>query len=388
MKSKLLLFPYDRESTPLLRCTMFLRKYDIIPCCLKGAGLSCGEDASVADAGEKVGITIINDFEAGLEEADEVLFVNANGKIIYDQIIYPKILRAIKKGKRVYDFVSKGEAVDTIRNQCYYDATKYYHVDQLDQELLFVENNRKIVIDEDYLDTAKLQGLADITTPVITVLGTSDNTRKFDMQVAVYCELLKLGYKVSWIGSKEYTCMVNGHRFPLSLIKQNYSEQEQILLFNRYIKNIEELEIPDVILIGVPGGIMPCNKIMTGDSGALAYKVCQSVPMDILVLSVFREEYLDVYFEEMELLTKYRFGHQADIINICNRQIEWTELEMALVKTVPFVTADLEEMKKYILRMQKLTNTAIMNVTDIENTKKKIKYILDILSEETLQMVF
>ena len=41
---------------------------------------------------------------------------------------------------------------------------------------------------------------------------------------------------------------------------EGVSEKKKILMYNHYLKWIEQSEKPDVILVGIPGGIMPDSK--------------------------------------------------------------------------------------------------------------------------------
>lgn len=388
MKQKIMIFPYDKESAPLLRSDILAEKYEFIPCCLKGAGLIEGEDACTADTGEKTNVFVINDFEIGLEQADIVLFVKSSGRNIYEESLYPRIINVLERKKDVLDFVSEKDKIEEFMDISKKNGSRYIHHSSMDKDFFYDDNYKQNMICDEYIRTIKLQGLTAITTPVVTILGSSENTHKFDIQIELYEFFKKMGYNVAWIGTKKYSSLLSGYTFPNFMIEHNFDDQESVLLFNRYIKRVEELEKPDVIIIGVPGGIMPCNKAITGDFGSMAYKVCQSVSADLLILSVFREEYMDTFFKEMELLTKYRLGKSADIINICNRQIDWTELEMILVDSIPFITADLQEMKDYIKQMQTLTDLKLMNATDSKNISDIGNFIIDKLSDVTPEIIF
>ncbi len=113
-----------------------------------------------------------------------------------------------------------------------------------------------------YVDKLEIQ---EIKTPVIFVMGVGENAHKFEIQLSVRENLFNMGYKVSQVGSRNYCEMFNFHSFPEFMYSNMYSETEKIKLFNNFIKNIENQENPDVIIIGIPGTIMRINNKATYD---------------------------------------------------------------------------------------------------------------------------
>jgi peptide maturation system protein (TIGR04066 family) len=125
----------------------------------------------------------------------------------------------------------------------------------------------------------------DIDTPVIFVLGTGERTNKFEIQLALRENMMKMGYKASQVGTREYCELLGFHSFPRFMFGNGISEISKIASFNRFIKSLERDECPDVIIIGVPRGIMPFNNRLPNGYGILAYEVSQAVTPDSTVYS-------------------------------------------------------------------------------------------------------
>lgn len=57
--------------------------------------------------------------------------------------------------------------------------------------------------------------------------------------------------------------MLGFYSFPSFMYDSNISEVNKVLMFNRFVRKIEKVEAPDIIIIGIPGGIMPYNRQFT-----------------------------------------------------------------------------------------------------------------------------
>ena len=80
------------------------------------------------------------------------------------------------------------------------------------------------------------------------------------------------------IGSKNFSKIFDCYQFPTFMFR-NISEREKILAFQGYIRNIEKDEEPDIIIIGVPGGMMPFNEKFPGNFGITLYEVMLAVQL-------------------------------------------------------------------------------------------------------------
>lgn len=370
---KLLIYPFNAEVMPLLRSKKFSEKYEsIILCALKGSGFNY-KDAGQADCGELIGITVSENYEECIDRCSDVLFVESQYINIKEDEMQQKADMAIEKGKHVIN-VDKSES----------DS----------QNILNIFNDINITISKDvsykisYGDLLKNEGLVDITVPIIGVAGTGENTNKFEIELSVVEELERIGYKVSWIGSNKMCKLVGGHFFPQFMFGNETTDSEKVLLFNRYIKNIETTEGSDVILIGVPGGIMPCSKNIVGDFGILSYKVFQGVSPDYLLLSIFYDEYKKNFFEEIKKHVKYKFNCDLDMINICNRRIDWEEVRVLNQNVIPYYTIQSQNIDNLIKDMEEDTDVKLVNIMKKNEVKLIVDNIINKLIDDEPNLVF
>ena len=82
--------------------------------------------------------------------------------------------------------------------------------------------------------------------------------------------LLKENYKVSLISSRQFGNTENIHAFPGFMNGNGLNESEKIICYNQYLKYIEENEKPEVIVVGIPGELLPTT-ITSGFSFSSIY---------------------------------------------------------------------------------------------------------------------
>jgi peptide maturation system protein (TIGR04066 family) len=309
-KHKIVVYPYDDQFTPVLRHQDLLQDYEVVGLVSpKGWGLT-GRDAGEADNGSPLGISVTSDFEGSLECCDAVLFSESRIQLEFRQYLMPKVMKAIEAGK---DILFTSSLTDDLCNEILKACT-----DHSVDFIYYPETrgvSRGIAGDDDLL--------CDIDTPVIFVLGTGERTNKFEIQLALRENIMKMGYKVSQVGTREYCELLGFHSFPRFMFGDAISETSKIVSFNRFIKGLERNECPDVIIIGIPGGIMPFNNSLPNRFGILAYEVSQAVTPDSTVYSCYYSEYTPEYFSKMIDTLKYRLGCKVDCYNMSNNIFDW-----------------------------------------------------------------
>lgn len=186
--------------------------------------------------------------------------------------------------------------------------------------------------------------------------------------------IIREGLRVSQISSRRYCDYLGMHSFPDFMFENQYSEKEKILLFNHWVKQIELYEKPDVILLGVPGGIIPYNDTFVNYFGITPYEVLQAVRPDSLILGLPYKEYTSEFFEEMNRLTTYHFGVSVDSFTISN---DLFDLNSSMERQAPcYITVQPNKVDELL---QKIGDTQykVFNVCSGIQKQKMAQLILD-----------
>lgn len=304
MRKKTVLFPYNVHSCEILRYKEMLDKYEIVGILApKGWGLG-GRDAGFVDGGTDTGISIqdsLNDdkiFDAILVTAD---CTNPD----MEQIIYDHVKELLHYGK---ELVFASEVSERIQDMC----------KGADQPVLFVAEQTN--------EAKKASKIIRHDTPIVLVAGMHELTHKFKIQMELHKYFKEKGYKVSHIASKQFATLFGAHTFPQFMFSE-IKEECKIFGFNQYVRQIEKEEQPDVIIIGIPGGMMPYSEKFPGYFGITMFEVMQAVRPDFFAVCCLYEKYNKVYFEKLSSSIMHKYGIPVDCFNISTFQVDYNESE-------------------------------------------------------------
>lgn len=374
-KERAMIFPYDGNTAPLLRNSKFIDNYDmVLPCTFESWNLD-SRDAAFADGGSKIGIQARSDFSKCLKDVDVVIFVEGSQAIARGELIYPKMYEAIAQGKKIIDLLEFNELEAEMKSYSLNHNVKYI---TCRNDTDHWRCNKDIVA----------EGLLDVNIPIVLVVGEGKDTGKFLTELKLTERLERKGYKVSLIGSNDCCKLVGGKPFPAFMRDNGMTDVEQVLLFNRYIKYVEELEKPDLILLGVPGGVISCTKRIYGDFGILAYKVSQAIKADFVMMNLFYEEYPDSVFEDIHKMFQYRFGMNVDLIGISNHHVDWEELVGAGTTFIPSLVLSEEFLEERMKAMNRRGTYSLINLLSDSDMDKAAETIENTLSEGNAGFVF
>ena len=247
-----------------------------------------GEDFSSLDGGFPTGVQLSNDFDRALDKADAVLF--ADGPIpLPEKYLLGKIAQALDAKKRVVlEKIPEGLAGKL----------------PLDRVEILQEDDPVSVTKPQMQDPE----IRTIPVPVVFVLGTGPHTNKLEVQTALGKHFRERGYAVSQVASRNLGNFLGYHTVPESLFSQAATTKDRIILLNRYFHKIYLRDKPEVMVIGLPGGIMPVNPIRFDELGEKAYLISQAVTPDAAVLCTYTFEFNQEYVKEMQAICQYRLG--------------------------------------------------------------------------------
>lgn len=159
--------------------------------------------------------------------------------------------------------------------------------------------------------------LKEIEAPVVSVVGTGPNTQIFDVELQLYGEFKKAGHKISYISSRRAGRLLGAHCIP-DFMYDTRAEREKILLLNRFVYETAAAEKPDLILLGVPGEIMPLSRKHSLNFGIVSYEIFSAVTPDVSILGLYNLEYTDAFIEREKAYCKYHLNMEPDIIFCSN----------------------------------------------------------------------
>ena len=272
------IYPYSKAYEPVVMHQNLIPDMEIVSLISpKGWGLS-GDIITTPDST----LTIHSDFSGSLDNCTVVWFVEDNLISLPDELLYTKVKETVEKSKKII-------------------FTRYSNKDLLKKCEMIIPS--PLMVDQDrFLSNQNIfikEKLYDINTPVIFVMGVSENTDKYAVQISLREQFMNRGYRVSSISTRRDSGILGLHPTPDFMLESTDSEEDKILKYNHFVKQIELEEQPEIIIIGIPGGIFPYNRKLHNRFGTMTFKIANALKCDCAVLCSLCVDSKREYFDEV-----------------------------------------------------------------------------------------
>lgn len=248
--------------------------------------------------GKTPDVFITEEFETALKMCDAVLFINNSDTDASATIYNDYIQKAINSNKEIL-FLKEQQ--------------QFFDLSPLEK------NGYCIAPNKDDLLKATSNYIKNIDIAAIGVMGLGDFCNKFCCEIEIASFFRKKGYKVLHFGSKNFCGILGEENYPEFIYMKQYSVTQRILKWNQYLFERCDKEKPDLIILGMPGGIMPLNNKILNDFGEIPYIISNGIRIDSGVLcSYFYEKVEQKYFTEYKNFCKYKLNCDIDCICVSN----------------------------------------------------------------------
>lgn len=155
-------------------------------------------------------------------------------------------------------------------------------------------------------------------TPIVYIGGLLETIDSFDIALQMKLTMEKLGYKVALITKELDGRFFGATDYPKTFMNRDESIENQILSINRWIRAIDYIEKPDIILMDIPKGMMQYSNSFYNTFGIYTYMIAQTIPLDYLILTIPQTVVVKEYIEEIDQYFKNTIGIGIDVLNITN----------------------------------------------------------------------
>jgi len=329
------------ETVPLVRYQEYLVDYDeVIPVVDTGAGQPKGYDVSHIDGGSAYRVETIPGFGATVGSSNSVLF-SINAQNLENVRKYMSLVKG--HAKQVFICDETDEQLDCDFDDCYH--------------LTFNS--------ESMIDVGSKDRLLKIPVPVILVFGHGQQCNKFDIQIGLRKKFQELGYKVSQVGTKKYSPLFGFHALPFY---PNIPLWKKILIYNRYFRGIVKAESPDVLIVGVPGGITAINEWHSEYFGETAISVSKSLSPDVAIFSLYYGMLHSEYINNVINYSKYALDASPDYFHLSNSKLVFEED----MRSVSYLTTDSSK----VLDGQEVTDSRLFNIFSQHSTETVFEQVV------------
>jgi len=354
-KKSATIYPYSKRDVQFFRYASLLKEvqpvYAVSP---PGWGL-CGHDVTDIDGGQPSGVKITEDLEQALQNSEILIitsFENYGGE---DGGLKDTLKTAIQFKKPVMLLypAKTTEEKELLKKSV-----------QLGLLCWSAEQHHEHII----IPKEELYHCEDLKAPVTMIIGQGPYTGKFETQLGMRQELLNRGFKISQVGSRPCCELFGFHSFPSFMFSNELNETRKILAFNYFIKQIEKAEEPDLLIVGVPGGVMPVIEKIHNNFGMLHVEVSAALEPDLVIYNLYSNGYTTKYYEKSSELISNRLNHvQISCFIVSNSWIDYsayTESDEFRVITFRELCDKIIEKPKDVPAISILDADAFKKVTD------------------------
>lgn len=370
---KLLIYPYDENAEILLWDKSFFRNYSdletVYLCSPKGWRT---KDLMISNVSNKLEYDICREnYSESIKSVELAIFTMS----MYNDLTISKMEEAAKRGIIIYDLLKYNNRRQELQCICISNGGEYYYYNDNDSFSINVNELYGI-------------GLVELKTPIVTIGSQVCSIGQEFLEFGITGFLRKEGYKTTLISSSYFAGLSENHEVPSCLNSVKYNDTEQILLFNRYLKMVEKEETSDVIVLGIPGGMMPYTNELYGDFGMTALKMFQAMRPDFFVYCMPFDLYNEAMLNKIMNCIRYRFGSEVDCINLCRKQVDWMRIDSMHPSTVPFIDVEEKRLDDYIENHTKDVAISFFSHTKHGDINKIGDQILNKLSRGVKKVVF
>lgn len=363
-KVKATAYPFSSKTASLIRQIIAEENYEICSVVALGKWYQIGIDASFFDAGEKMNVPIEYKLDEQLSSVDIVIWLDydyfQNTKLF--DTIKLNILNALQRGKKVIgcQILSEEERqifIKVAKENC----TEFIYT----------------ISESDY--QKRTRSHENIEIPIVVIAGIVNRCMVVDIVNNLSNLLMKDGYRVAFISPEPTFGLTKGKSFPSFMNSSQYTEIEKIDNFYNYIIDLQNNDKPDVIVIGLPYGILSVNDEIFEDYGVCAYEVFNAIKADLVVVSLECKKYSFEFENQIQNLMKYRYNTHIDCFCVSNIALNSDSLvDYKDNQRLEYNYYTLEKLKTQIKSSN--MHSRMFAVIDNQEMKELKNYIINVLS--------
>ncbi|WP_055108607.1 TIGR04066 family peptide maturation system protein [Paenibacillus ihumii] len=219
-------------------------------------------------------------------------------------------------------------------------------------------------------DITPQTGIASIDVPVIMILGLGENCEKWDLQLELCDFFHHKGYRATLISSNPISQLLGYYTLPSSFDNSGLTFSQHVQKINSFIKKIEIKENPDVIILGVPGGILKYSHSVPNGYGYIPFLISNAVIPDLSILSLYSGNYTEQQLKEIQSTCYYRFGAEVNYFHISKKVCDY-DFE---TKKLNYFSVDHSYLIENIIRPLENMNT--FSISDSWSSQKVFEMII------------
>lgn len=352
---KMMIYPYSKAYEPYIKCPEVLGEYTVVALV---SPRGWGYEGDIVESRQGKKYIVSAEFSENLGLCTCVWFT-ADGRLKMPQeLLREKLLEAVNAGKEIL--------------YTRYSDDNYKEMKDLIPKELCIELDTKprsllnLFPDRTY----------EIDVPVVVVMGTGEDTDKLAVQFILKQKFEEKGYAATIISSRRDGDWDGIYSMPGFVFDHSYSEAEKIIKLNHYIKRIENRDKPDLLIVSVPGAVLPFDGIDHNEFGILAYEMSFAVPGDAAILCMMYSSSFNGNYRKFASDLENRFGYNVIGVHIAATVVDVQEFFEE--RKLSHVSIERSVVDK---KISEINDDTIWNIFSEKGAEKAVVRLIDTLSK-------
>ena len=341
---KVLYYPYDEESYPYFDMIKSEDTYLVSPIGWGYSGKKVTLDGKMYE--------VFPEFEEKIKSVDVVWIVNSRWKLDFEMYIYPQVEQSVKLRKKLI-------------------ITRNLEKDELDK-IKNLAPKEQLIIPECKSVDEEDRKLFPIAATIVFVTGLDEYCNLDHTLIILQNELVRLGYQSIAVLSKKEGMVAGLPVYPDFMCDKGISEQDQIIAFNHYIKELENLKRPEIILIGIPGALKNISTNCIGNMGLNAFKTSQALLPDYVIVNLMFAQWEEHYFNHLSKDLFRFFQKDVDIFNVIDQVLDVEESENK--QSTQYITVSAEFVEE---QLKNNPNNSAVHLSNKKNIGAFVQSMVD-----------
>lgn len=276
----LFIYPYTEEITPLIKARSSLLKYEILK-------IGCLPEDKNYLKRRFPDLEIISGYKEGIDSSDAFL---PN----YD----------------IPDYMSKE-----------LECSKIYAL----------EMQKKIIKPDDYfLENENFKGyqMEQIEIPIIAIVGQGERCSKLETLLQVQKTITECGYDVLGVSANTFSRIFGLEKIPSYFLDENVGFAKKVFNFNQYISCLCRKKKPDLLLLDIPGGILPVGDAEYFHFGEMALVTSEAIQVDVAIFNFHYNVYKMTdkerghYIQEIKKYCTEKYQFPVEFCCVCSQYVK------------------------------------------------------------------
>ncbi len=304
------IYPYNPELVGVLRYFNQMNHDIRIKRVVSLQGFRCdGKDAGLLFNKPEMGIAVTENIEEAIGECDCLIVADGTYLERLRPVIIQNIQLTLQMGKEV---ICTMKLTD--------DELVYIKGIENHTHTRFSYCPEYLTMDE--LKPNRTKKLYSPQAPVIFISEAFSGLDAFEITLGLTSYLKQEGYRTVTIAEKSLGGLLNIKSTPEFMWGCKMDDNDKVYALNQYIKQIEQKEKPDIIVIQLPGAIMKFNDKLTEGFGIVPYLIALAVQADYMIFCSSFDTIEPIYFERLSERFKYQIGIGIDAIHVSNVMVD------------------------------------------------------------------